>query len=141
VSISGRALTHVPDGATIILLANITLASRNMTMKKDASRELDNTRRRFFGIAGGAIGVAVLSGPLSRVARADDLPHLDPADPTAQALKYTEDATKAPPPRADGQSCATCNFFGGGTGYASCQLFPGKSVSAKAWCAGYAKKA
>src|ERR1700742_1814635 len=111
-----------------------------MTMKKDASWDMDNARRRFFGIAGGAIGAAVLSGPLSRVAHADDLPHLDPADPTAQALKYTEDASKAGPPHQDGQSCATCNFFGGGTGYAPCQLFPGKSVNAKAWCAGYAKK-
>ena len=110
-------------------------------MKKDANRDTDNARRRFFGLAGGAIGAAVLSAPLSRIARADDLPHLDPADPTAQALKYTEDATKAPAPHQDGQACATCNFFGGGTTYGPCQLFPGKSVSAKAWCAGYAKKA
>lgn len=110
-------------------------------MKKEDSKEMDNARRRFFGIAGGAIGAVVLSGPLSRVAHAEDLPHLDPADPTAQALKYTLDATKAPPPHTDGQACANCNFFGGGTDYAPCQLFPGKSVSAKAWCAGYAKKA
>lgn len=110
-------------------------------MKKDDSREMDNARRRFFGIASGAIGAAVVAGSMSRVARADDLPHLDPADSTAQALKYTEDATKAGPPHQDGQACATCNFFGGGTGYASCQLFPGKSVNAKGWCAGYAKKA
>ncbi len=110
-------------------------------MKKDKSRELDGGRRRFFGIAGGALGAAVLAAPLSRVALADDLPHLDPADPTAQALKYTEDATKAGPPRQEGQACSNCNFFGGGTGYAPCQLFPGKAVNAKGWCSGYAKKA
>ena len=109
-------------------------------MKKD-STEMDNARRRFFGIATGAIGAAVVAVPLSRIARADDLPHLDPADPTAQALKYTEDATKAGPPHQDGQACATCSFFGGGSSYAPCQLFPGKSVNANGWCAGYAKKA
>jgi hypothetical protein len=110
-------------------------------MKNDNSRDLDAHRRRFFGVAGGALGAVVLAGPLSRVARADDLPHLDPADPTAQALKYTEDNIKAGPPHQDGQACATCNFFGGGTAYAPCQLFPGKAVTAKGWCSGYAKKA
>ncbi len=102
---------------------------------------MDNSRRRFFGVAGGAIGAVVLAAPLARVARADDLPHLATSDPTAQALKYTEDATKAGPPRADGQMCSTCNFFGGGTAYGPCQLFPGKAVNAKGWCSGYAKKA
>lgn len=111
-------------------------------MKKDSSKDTDNGRRRFFGIAGGAIGAAVLAGPLSRVAHADDLPHLDPADSTAQALKYTEDASKAGPPHQEGQACANCNFFSGGTAaYGPCQLFPGKSVNMKGWCAGYAKKA
>ncbi len=41
-----------------------------------------------------------------------------------------------------GSACANCNFFqGGATAYGPCQLFPGKAVNAKGWCAGYAKKA
>lgn len=135
-------MTHPSGGATIAVLANINAASKDMTMKKDASREMDNARRRFFGIAGGAIGAVVLTGSLSRVARADDLPHLDTSDPTAQALKYTDDNTKAGPPHQEGQACASCNFFSGGTAaYGPCQLFPGKAVNAKGWCSGYAKKA
>ncbi len=114
---------------------------KGIHMNNDNSNGMDGSRRRFFGVAGGALGAVVLAGPLSRVAHADDLPHLDPADPTAQALKYTEDNTKAGPPHQDGQACASCNFFGGGDGYAPCQLFPGKAVNAKGWCSGYAKKA
>jgi hypothetical protein len=41
-----------------------------------------------------------------------------------------------------GTDCANCNFYqGAATGYGPCQLFPGKSVNAKGWCSGYAKKA
>ena len=106
-----------------------------------SGKNMDSSRRRFFGTAGGAIGAVVLAAPLARIARADDLPHLSTTDPTAQALKYTEDASTAGPPHEAGQTCATCNFFAGGTGYAACQLFPGKAVNAKGWCQGYAKKA
>jgi high potential iron-sulfur protein len=135
-------LTHPSCGATIVPLANINVASKDMTMKKDASKDMDNARRRFFGVAGGAIGAVVLSGPLSRVARAEDLPHLDTSDPTAKALKYTDDASKAGPPHQEGQACASCNFYSGAaTGYGPCQLFPGKAVNSKGWCSGYAKKA
>lgn len=102
----------------------------------------DRGRRRFFELAGTAVGAAALIGVLPRSARADDLPHLTTDDPTAKALNYTEDATKAPAPHQDGQMCANCNFFQGGTSaYGPCQLFVGKSVNAKGWCAGYAKKA
>ncbi|MEP6484625.1 MAG: high-potential iron-sulfur protein [Rudaea sp.] len=107
----------------------------------NSSQALNDSRRRFFGVAGGALGAMVLAGPLARSAYAADLPHLETTDPTAQALKYTEDATKAGPPHQEGQTCASCNFFGGGTGYAPCQIFPGKAVNAKGWCQGYAKKA
>ena len=61
-------------------------------------KDTDNSRRRFFGAAGGALGVVVLAAPLARFAHADDLPHLPTTDPTAQALKYTEDASTAGPP-------------------------------------------
>ena len=99
-------------------------------------------RRRFFAAASGTFGAAILAAALPRLARADDLPHLTLDDPTAKALNYTEDASKAGPPRQAGQTCANCNFFqGGSAAFGPCQLFPGKAVNTKGWCSGYAKKA
>jgi hypothetical protein len=98
-------------------------------------------RRRFFLLAGSGIGAAALIGALPRHALADDLPHQTLDDPTAKALNYTEDASKAPAPHQAGQTCANCNFFVGTGAYGPCQLFPGKAVNAKGWCSGYAKKA
>lgn len=106
----------------------------------------DQGRRRFFVGAGTAIGAAALAGVLPRRARAEDLPHLSPTDPTAQTLGYVEDATKADkakfPTYAAGNACNNCNFFQGGTAaWGPCPLFPGKAVNAKGWCSAYAKKA
>ena len=118
-------------------------------MKKDANSiipEMDTSRRRFFTLAGGAIGAAVIASTLPQSVRADDLPHLTTADPTAQALGYSEDATKVDaakfPTHVAGMTCANCNFYSGKpAGYGPCQLFPGKAVNAKGWCSGYTKKA
>lgn len=101
------------------------------------------SRRRFFAVAGSAIGAAAIASALPRQARAADLPHLTLDDPTAKALNYTEDNTKAPAPHVAGQSCANCNFFQGGVkdAWGPCQLFPGKAVNRNGWCASYAKKA
>ena len=101
----------------------------------------NNGRRKFFMLAGTGIGAAALASILPRTALADDLPHLTTDDPTAKALNYTEDASKAPAPHQAGQACANCNFFVGTGAYGPCQLFPGKAVNAKGWCSGYAKKA
>ena len=110
--------------------------------KKSPGHQTNDSRRRFFASAGGALGVAVLASTLPSITRAADLPHVALDDPTASALHYTEDNTKAGPPHMAGQDCSNCNFYQGGpTGYGPCQLFVGKSVNAKGWCAGYAKKA
>jgi hypothetical protein len=80
---------------------------------------------------------------LPRVARAADLPHVSPDDPTAKALGYVEDAatTKDAKHKA-GDVCSNCQFYSGGaSGYGPCQLFPGKSVNAKGWCVSHSKKA
>lgn len=103
-------------------------------------------RRRFFVGAGTAIGAAAIISALPRSARADDLPHLATTDATAQALNYTEDASKVDKAKAPtfvaGSDCANCNFYQGGSAqWGPCALFPGKAVHAKGWCAGYAKKA
>jgi len=109
--------------------------------KKNSAQQPDGSRRRFFATAGGALGVAVLANVIPSITRAEDLPHLTLDDPTAKALNYTEDNTKAPAPHQAGQECANCNFYtGAATGYGPCQLFAGKSVAAKGWCSGYAKK-
>jgi hypothetical protein len=114
------------------------------------SHEPDSTntsRRRFFAVAGSAIGAAAVISVLPRQARAADLPHLEASDATAQALHYNDDATKvdkavAPTWKA-GEACNNCNFFQGGANdqWGPCQLFPGKAVHRAGWCAGYAKKA
>ena len=75
---------------------------------------------------------------------AADLPPLPETDPTAQALGYKADAAQVDaakyPQHTAQQSCANCKFFQGTGANGPCQLFPGKSVSAKGWCAGYAAK-
>jgi hypothetical protein len=109
------------------------------------SHVLDNTRRRFVARAGSAFGAVVLASLLPRDARSGDLPPVSPTEPTAQALGYIEDASKVDKAKAPtyvaGTTCATCNFYQGAAATGACTLFPGKSVSAKGWCAGYAKKA
>lgn len=94
------------------------------------------TRRRFLklaAISGAATGVASLAPGLLRAA---DLPHLDMSDPTAKALGYVDDASSTTDPKHKaGDACANCQFYSGGpTGYGPCQVFTGKSVSAKGWC-------
>jgi len=100
------------------------------------------SRRRFVAAVTAVIGGVSVSNLLPRKAGADELPHLSPNEPLAQALSYTEDAgTTTAATHAPGSACASCNFFQGGSGaFGACQLFQGKTVSAKGWCAGYAKK-
>ena len=79
-------------------------------------------------------------------AEAQDLPHLTEDDPTAKALKYVADATKAS--RADKlgvaagqQLCSNCQFVQAPAGaWRPCQLFPGKAVAEKGWCMSWAPK-
>jgi len=100
-------------------------------------------RRTFLG----STGLAIAGVLVARTGAGADAPHLTLDDPTAQALGYTEnsaavDETKYPTHKA-GMQCNNCNFFQGeaSAAYAPCQLYSGKLVNAKGWCAGYAKKA
>lgn len=80
---------------------------------------------------------------LSRVAFADTGNRLSEADPKAQAVGYTEDASKVDkakfPGYAAGQTCANCSLFQGkATGvYGGCTLFGDKQVAARGWCSSY----
>ncbi|MEO8459314.1 MAG: high-potential iron-sulfur protein [Dokdonella sp.] len=102
-------------------------------------------RRRFLKAAVvGAIAAPVAGILLPKLARAQDLPHLEESDATASALGYKHDASlvdKAKYPQYQaGRACVNCNFFQtkAGAAWGPCQLFPGKAVDAKGWCAGYA---
>ena len=108
--------------------------------------EIIFSRRQFLRLM--SMGTLVVTLP--RFARSEDhgenLPHLFETDPTAAALGYREDAAKVDtakyPAHKSGQVCSNCKFFGGTekTPWASCQIFPGKAVSAKGWCSAYNAK-
>jgi hypothetical protein len=109
----------------------------------------DRSRRSFIALAG-VTGAAALVGirPALTFAQAGAaLPHLAESDPTAKALGYVEDASKVDktkfPAYKPGAHCATCNFFQGKPSdeYGPCQIFPGKAVAAKGWCASHSPKA
>ena len=96
--------------------------------------------RRDFVAAAAAVTVIGLSTP----AAADDLPRIDEADPTAQALKYVHDAsTVDPAQRPADQFCNNCALFGGAAddAWAPCSIFPGKAVAGAGWCSVWAPKA
>jgi len=103
------------------------------------------SRRTFLSLA--ALVAAPSALLVSRSAAAADLPHLDPADPTAKSLGYVPDATKidvkAAPTFKAGSHCASCQLFGGkaGDAFGPCGIFTGKAVSSNGWCSAYAKKA
>lgn len=66
------------------------------------------------------------------------LPLVDPADPAAEALAYTADASQvlaaSNPKSQSGQACRNCALYGGQPGDAAgpCPSYPGKRVSASA---------
>ena len=56
-------------------------------------------------------------------------------DPTAKALSYTAKST------TEGQTCANCNLYQGGTAASGpCAIFPGKDVAAAGWCKSWVGK-
>ena len=98
------------------------------------------SRRRFISLVP-LLGAATL-------ARAQaPAPLVDPKDPTATALGYVADATKADkakfPKYAPGQACGNCALYQGAAAAASgpCPLYAGKAVAAKGWCSAWVKKA
>ena len=98
------------------------------------------TRRAFVsGAASSVVGLSVAA----TASRAQDLPLLDEADPTAVALKYVADATKADPALRPGERfCNNCALYAGDADSAAapCSIFPGKQVAAAGWCSVWAPK-
>jgi hypothetical protein len=76
---------------------------------------------------------------------------LDEKDPTAVALGYVADATKADKAKfknfAAGQHCGNCAVFQGkysekpNAEWGGCPLFAGKQVANAGWCSAWSKKA
>jgi hypothetical protein len=105
-------------------------------------RQLGDESRRWilkaltFGIA--LMPIAAI--PM-RVARAAEAPSVSPDDPTAKALKYANDASKARD-AMPGSSCANCALYQGAAGSArgDCPLFPGKTVTATGWCSAWNRR-
>ena len=102
---------------------------------------IDQARRRLLKRV--MLGVAVM--PVAtialRSALAADLPLVTGDDATAKALKYVEDASKAPDAKA-GSKCANCSLYQGAAGSAQggCLLFPGKAVKGTGWCSSWTAK-
>lgn len=99
-------------------------------------------------------GVAVLGNATRAFAQGEEVVALD--SPTAVALGYVHDATKADvvkfPKKAAadgaGQLCSNCMFAVGAAKavagqegqWVGCQLFPGKVVNNAGWCNSWTKK-
>lgn len=96
---------------------------------------------------GVSAAVTLVVAELAVAADAPALPPVEADNATAKALGYVEDATKTDTAKYKqyqaGQHCENCRLLQGKVGDARrpCQLFPGKSVSVKGWCAGWVKLA
>ncbi|MFT2090227.1 high-potential iron-sulfur protein [Paraglaciecola sp. 2405UD69-4] len=90
-------------------------------------------RRDFMKLSSSSL-IAVTFGGVSINALARERISLD--DPTAKALKYVHES------ELEGKNCANCKYLQGEEGeeWRPCAFFPGKVVSAKGWCAGWANR-
>jgi hypothetical protein len=98
----------------------------------------DESRRRLLKKV--ALGTALL--PLAvRQSNAADAPLVTDDDPTAKALKYVADASKASGAKP-GSHCGNCQLYQGTAGSAQggCLLFPGKQVKSTGWCSSWTPK-
>lgn len=93
-------------------------------------------------IAAGTAALLPVRRP--RAAEPAHLAHLDVKDPAAKAVGYVENASqvdiKKYPSYVKGSTCENCSLLQGAAGaaYRPCELFPGKVVSARGWCSGWA---
>ena len=103
--------------------------------------KFDESRRRLLRRVSLGVVLAPLAADYLGTAWAADLPLVAPDDPTAKALKYTPDASKAPDAKP-GSKCENCKLYQGAAGAAQggCLLFPGKAVKAAGWCASWTAK-
>lgn len=107
---------------------------------------MDKIARRKFIQLSAVAAAGCLIRPGSE-AQAQDLPRLSEDDPTAQALRYTSDASTVDPASRpqpnENQSCSTCAQLQGNEGdeWRPCNIFVGKLVNAHGWCSVWVPKA
>jgi len=101
----------------------------------------DESRRRLLKKVSLGVALAPLAPATFRTGWAADLPLVALDDPTAKALKYTNDASKAAEAKP-GSKCENCKLYQGTAGAAQggCLLFPGKAVKASGWCMSWTTK-
>lgn len=112
-----------------------------------SNKNVNSGRRRMLvGTVATLASAAFARDLLIGDAQAGDLPQLSLDNPTAKALKYHHDATKAPrmdkggKPAAD-QFCKNCNLIRSDAGeWRQCAIFPGKSVNENGWCTAWVLK-
>lgn len=97
-------------------------------------------RRQLLRLAAMATVAAPVASLLSFRALADT-PLISASDPTAVAVNYVEDVTKAKAAKP-GSKCANCALYQGAANSAqgACALFGGKQVRADGWCSAWAAK-
>ena len=112
--------------------------TRGTTMTRLASHE---SRRRFVKISVVGLAAAPFAALLSGAAQAVDA--VSESDPTAAALGYKMDATKASNRKDNTAVCGNCSLYSGSSGASTgpCSVFGGKLVNAKGWCTAWVKKA
>jgi hypothetical protein len=100
-------------------------------------KQVNESRRQL--LRNVAVGVALL--PLANLRTAQAAPLVTADDPTAKALKYVSDASKAPDAKP-GSHCGVCRLYQGAANstQGGCLLFPGKDVMATGWCASWTAK-
>jgi hypothetical protein len=102
---------------------------------------VDESRRQLLKRITVGVALMPIAGLSLRSAIAADLPLVSADDPTAKALKYVSDVSKAPDAKP-GNKCANCKLYQGAAGSAEggCLLFPGKAVKAAGWCSSWTAK-
>jgi len=99
---------------------------------------MNRTRRRFVN----AFATCAMAIPLSalvvlHLAKAADMPPLDPEDPAAKSLMYSHQSTDA------NKLCSGCQFYTGAADaeWGACVIFQQKLVSASGVCNSWFKRA
>lgn len=100
------------------------------------------SRRRFIKITATGLAAAPFANALlSGTAEAVDM--VSESEPTATALGYKMDATKASNRKDKTAVCGNCSLYSGKPGASDgpCSVLGGKLVNAKGWCTAWVKKA
>lgn len=103
--------------------------------------KFDESRRRLLKRVSLGVALVPIAGATLRTAWAADMPLVATDDPTAKALKYVPDASKASDAKP-GSKCSNCKLYQGAanSSQGGCLLFPGKAVKASGWCSSWTAK-